>query len=161
MEYAFFFCSSLTMSPTSILNGCIAMLMEVSRSMSITSPKSITAVIVPQIRVVLSRCREPAFGNRHITATATAAPRKRYGIRRPQRHQVRSEYFPTSGWTIIPISGGSTQKKESEWGSAPKVENILEIFADWRAYAICTPKNPKLRFQSPQKLMLGFCFIFL
>ena len=43
--------------------------------------------------------------------------------------------------------------------NAPKVANILLIFALCRAYAICTPKNPKLMFQSAQKLKSGFVFI--
>ena len=57
------------MSPTSILNGCMAMLMLVSRSISDISPK---------MRAVLTAIpNEPELGNRHITATATAAPAKR------------------------------------------------------------------------------------
>ena len=127
------------------------MLMLVSRSIRAKSPK---------IRAVLTAIpNEPALGNRHITATANAAPMKRYGIRRPKRVQVRSERLPTIGCTSIPISGGRIQKKLSEWGSAPRVLNILDIFADCRAYAICTPKNPKLRFHNFQKLKSGFCFI--
>ena len=60
------FCRSFTMSPTSILKGCMAMLMDVSRNMSMTSPKIIAIdAVMPN---------EPEWGNRHITSTATAAP---------------------------------------------------------------------------------------
>lgn len=38
---------------------------------------------------------------------------------------------------------------------------MREMFALWRAYAICTPKKPKLRFHSFQKLRSGLCFIVL
>ena len=57
------------MSPTSILKGCMAMLIDVSSSMSISSPKIITDEMPSP--------SEPLLGNRHITATATAAPTKR------------------------------------------------------------------------------------
>ena len=69
MEYAFAFCLSFTMSPTSILNGCMAMLMLVSSSISANSPKmSAVPTDIPN---------EPAFGSSAITATANAAPTKR------------------------------------------------------------------------------------
>ena len=58
-------------------------------------------------------CRLPALGSISITRTAMMAPTRRYGLRRPILHQVRSEYLPMSGCTIIPISGGRIQKKES------------------------------------------------
>jgi hypothetical protein len=55
------------MSPTSILNGCMAMLMLVSRSIRAMTPK---------MRTVVTDCMpsDPELGSRHITATATAAP---------------------------------------------------------------------------------------
>ena len=57
------------MSPTSILKGCMAMLMLVSRNISDTKPKPMAAETVSP--------SEPALGNRHITSTARAAPMKR------------------------------------------------------------------------------------
>ena len=57
------------MSPTSILNGCMAMLMLVSRNISESSPKTMA--------VDTAMPSDPAFGSRHITRTATAAPMKR------------------------------------------------------------------------------------
>ncbi len=39
------------------------------------------------------------------------------------------------------------------------VAKIRVMFALWRAYAICTPKNPKLRFQSFQKLWSGLVLL--
>ena len=59
---------SFTISPTSILNGCIAMLMLVSRNISAIRPKSIAPLTVSP--------SEPAFGSRHITRTAIVAPTK-------------------------------------------------------------------------------------
>ena len=57
------------MSPTIILKGCIAMLMEVSRNISETKPK-IMAVLTAMPKL-------PALGSRHITSTATSEPMKR------------------------------------------------------------------------------------
>ena len=57
------------MSPTSILNGCIAMLMDVSRNIRAISPNIIAAPTVNP--------NEPELGRMHITATAIAAPMKR------------------------------------------------------------------------------------
>ena len=69
MLYASPFCSSFTLSPTSILNGCMAMLMLVSSSMSDTAPKIMAVdTAIPN---------DPALGSRHITATAMIAPTKR------------------------------------------------------------------------------------
>ena len=57
------------MSPTIILNGCIAMLREVSSNIRATSPKmSAMLTLIPN---------EPALGNRHITMTASVAPMNR------------------------------------------------------------------------------------
>ena len=69
MEYASPFCFSLTMSPTIILKGCIAMLMEVSSSISESSPKII------EVETVMPKL--PALGRRHMTSTATSAPTNR------------------------------------------------------------------------------------
>ena len=54
------------MSPTSILKGCMAMLMLVSRNINATRP-NIMAVLT-------AMPKEPALGNKHITSTATVAP---------------------------------------------------------------------------------------
>ena len=54
------------MSPTSILKGCMAMLILVSRNINATRP-NIMAVLT-------AMPKEPALGNRHITSTATVAP---------------------------------------------------------------------------------------
>jgi hypothetical protein len=69
MEYARPFCFSFTISPTSILKGCIAILMLVSRNMREINPK-IMAVLtaIPKL---------PALGSMHMTRTATVAPMKR------------------------------------------------------------------------------------
>ena len=80
-------------------------------------------------------------------------------MRRPKRVQVLSDKVPTTGCTSIPINGGSTQKKLSVWGSAPNVANMPEMLALCNEYAICTPKNPKLRFHKFQKLKFGFSII--
>ena len=57
------------MSPTSILNGCMAILMLVSRNINVTRPKTMAAeTAMPKL---------PALGRRHMTSTATAAPTKR------------------------------------------------------------------------------------
>ena len=61
----------------------------------------------------------------------------------------------------MPMRGGSIQKKLSWWGSAPRVAKILLMFALWSAYAIWTPKNPKLRFHICQKLSCCFCIAVL
>ncbi len=55
------------MSPTIILKGCIAMLIEVSSSMSITRPNDIA--------ILTERPRLPELGRKAITSTATSAPR--------------------------------------------------------------------------------------
>lgn len=60
------FCFSFTMSPTIILKGCMAILMEVSRNISDTSPK-IMAVLTAMPKL-------PALGSRHMTSTATNEP---------------------------------------------------------------------------------------
>ena len=57
------------MSPTSILNGCMAMLIDVSSNMRAISPKIIAPAKV--------KLKLPAFGRRHITAIAITDPRKR------------------------------------------------------------------------------------
>ena len=106
------FCSSLTISPTIILNGCIAILIEVSRKMRLNRPNHIAAFRPRNIHALL-RFRLPAFGSSSITSTAMIAPTSRYGLRLPSLHQVLSDHLPISGWTIIPISGGSIQKKLS------------------------------------------------
>ena len=54
------------MSPTSILNGCMAMLMLVSRNIRAQSPKIIA--------VLTAMPNEPELGSRHMTRTAIAAP---------------------------------------------------------------------------------------
>lgn len=57
------------MSPTSILKGCIAILMEVSRNINATSPKIMAVpTAIPKL---------PALGSRHITHTASSEPAKR------------------------------------------------------------------------------------
>ena len=57
------------MSPTIILNGCIAMFSEVSSNIRAKSPKiSAILTVIPS---------EPAFGSRHMTITASKAPTKR------------------------------------------------------------------------------------
>ena len=57
------------MSPTIILNGCMATLMEVSRNMSENNPKIMAAATdMPKL---------PALGSRHITSTAMMAPTNR------------------------------------------------------------------------------------
>lgn len=55
------------MSPTIILKGCMAMLIDVSSSMSITRPNAMAALIV--------KPRLPELGRKAMTATATSAPR--------------------------------------------------------------------------------------
>ena len=113
------------MSPTIILKGCIAMLMEVSRNIRAKSPNTIAApTVIPKL---------PALGSRHITMTAMRAPMKRYGIRRPKRVQVRSLSTPIIGCTMIPANGGSIQKYDRLCGSAPSVAKIREMLALWRA----------------------------
>ena len=57
------------MSPTSILKGCMAMLMEVSSSIRATSPMMIAELT--------ARPKLPALGRRHITITAIPAPAMR------------------------------------------------------------------------------------
>ena len=57
------------MSPTSILKGCIAILIEVSRNINATSPKIMAVpTAIPKL---------PALGSRHITHTASSEPAKR------------------------------------------------------------------------------------
>ena len=54
------------MSPTNILNGCMAILILVSRNISAQRPNTIA--------VLTAMPKEPELGNRHITSTAIAAP---------------------------------------------------------------------------------------
>ena len=69
MEYARPFCFSLTMSPTSILNGCMAIFIDVSKNIS---------DITPNIMALLNvKWKLPAFGSRHMTITAINAPKNR------------------------------------------------------------------------------------
>lgn len=60
------------MSPTIILNGCIATLMEVSRNMSENSPNHM-APLSPRISLE-EKLRLPAFGRKIITRTEIKAP---------------------------------------------------------------------------------------
>ena len=60
---------SLMFLDTSILNGCIAMLMLVSRNIREIRPNTIA--------VLTAMPNDPALGSRHITATATAEPMNR------------------------------------------------------------------------------------
>ncbi len=90
------------MSPTIILKGCMAMLMEVSRNISDTSP-NIMAVLATMPKL-------PALGSRHITNTAIREPMNRYGMRRPKRVHVLSLAAPTMGCTTMPANGGNIQK---------------------------------------------------
>ena len=117
--------------------------MEVSRKIRENRPNHIAMFRPRKSRV--EKCREPAFGRNSITRTATTAPTIRYGLRRPILHQVRSEYLPMRGCTIMPISGGRIQNQESWWGSAPRVAKMRLMFALCSAYAIWTPRKPKLR----------------
>ena len=80
-------------------------------------------------------------------------------MRRPKRVHVRSLSDPMMGCTTSPMSGGSIQKKLRLWGSAPSVEKIRLMLALCSAYAICTPKNPKLRLKSLGNDWLGIVFI--
>ena len=80
----------------------MAMLMLVSRNIKAIRPNTIA--------VDTAMPNEPALGSRHITNTATNAPMNRYGMRRPKRHHVLSLNVPTSGCTMMPISGGRIQK---------------------------------------------------
>lgn len=57
------------MSPTSILKGCIAIFMDVSRTIRATSPN----IIAPES----VRLKLPALGRRHITIMEISEPRKR------------------------------------------------------------------------------------
>ena len=98
------------MSPTIILKGCIATLMEVSRKIRENRPNHMAMFRPRSTRV--EKCREPAFGRNSITRTAMTAPTMRYGLRRPIRVHVRSDHLPMRGWTIMPISGGRIQKNE-------------------------------------------------
>ena len=76
--------------------------MLVSRNISEISPKTMAVpTAIPN---------EPELGSRHITSTATVAPTKRYGMRRPKRHHVLSLSVPTMGCTRMPIRGGNIQK---------------------------------------------------
>ncbi len=75
IEYACAFCSSLTMSPTIILNGCMATLIEVSRNMSENSPNHM-APLSPRISLE-EKFRLPAFGRKIITRTEIRAPIRR------------------------------------------------------------------------------------
>ena len=63
------------MSPTIILKGCMATLMEVSRKMSENRPNHM-AMLRPRNRRVL-KCRLPALGRKIITSTAMMAPMSR------------------------------------------------------------------------------------
>ena len=63
------------MSPTIILKGCMAMLMEVSRKMREKRPNHM-AMFRPRNRRVL-KCRLPALGRKSITSTAMTAPTSR------------------------------------------------------------------------------------
>ncbi len=63
------------MSPTIILKGCIATLMEVSRKISEKSPNHM-APLRPSISRWL-KLRLPALGRKTITSTATSAPTSR------------------------------------------------------------------------------------
>lgn len=57
------------MSPTIILNGCMAMLMDVSRNIRAKRPN---IMAVPTLMPKL-----PALGRRHITSTAMSEPMNR------------------------------------------------------------------------------------
>ena len=132
--------------------------MDVSRNISENNPNHMAA-FKPRKRDCV-KVKLPALGKSSITATAMSAPTSKYGLRRPRRFQVLSEYLPTIGCTIIPINGGRIQKKLSVWGSAPKVAKIREIFALCSAYAIYTPKKPKLRLNNCAKDKFRFCMVF-
>ena len=75
MAYAVPFCSSFTMSPTIILKGCMAMLMDVSRNMRLKSPNHMAALSPRKSDWV--KVKLPALGRRSITATAMSAPTNR------------------------------------------------------------------------------------
>ena len=61
------------MSPTIILKGCIATLMEVSRKMSEKRPNHMAA-LRPRNTYAVESLRLPALGRNSITRTAMMAP---------------------------------------------------------------------------------------
>ena len=63
------------MSPTIILKGCIATLMEVSRKISEKRPNHIAPLSPSRSRV--EKLRLPALGRKAMTRTATSAPTSR------------------------------------------------------------------------------------
>ena len=63
------------MSPTIILKGCIATLMEVSRKIRENRPNHIAMLSPRNSRA--EKCSDPAFGRNSITRTATTAPTMR------------------------------------------------------------------------------------
>ena len=69
IEYAYDFWSSLTMSPTTILKGCIATLELKSMNKIVIAPNHKPAVV--------EKPKLPELGNKNITITDTRAPTNR------------------------------------------------------------------------------------
>ena len=148
--YPLVFWLSGSMSDTSERKGCIVTLNDRSIKRRIRAP-------------IRSGANARSFGQFGMSIRATVemtAPARIKGLRRPSLVHESSDSIPMMGWMTIPAIGAASQKRLSWLTSAPRELKMVEVLEFWREYPICTPRNPKLRFQICQKDNLGFCFIY-
>src|SRR5690348_16985333 len=100
-----------------------------------------------------------AFGITSSASVASTAPMRKYGRRRPSRHQVRSDQWPINGWTMRPVSGAAIHSAGIASTPAPRVWKIRLTLAFCSAKPNWIPRNPKHMFQICQNDSAGLRII--
>ncbi len=86
---------------------------------------------------------------------ASTAPARKYGRRRPNLPQVRSEKWPINGCTINPVSGAAIHNAGISDTLAPSVWKMRLTLAFCSAKPNWMPRKPKHMFQICQNDSAG------